>query len=359
MFIKFGVLSLALLMSCSLWAKNIRVMSYNVENLFDTEHDAGKDDWTFIPNSNPDKAYECSKVEIEYYRKTCYDTDWTPDKLEIKLNQITKVVKSSGAKLPDILVLLEVENEKVVEMLRKKTGFEKFIITNGPDERGVDVAVLYNSNADLKFVSSKEHQLKTSATGIKSPTRNILEANFKIQNKNFSLYVNHWPSQQSGPTSRESAAKQLLSIIKAKMKDPNAKIMLVGDFNVTDSDKPNPIEDVLTKQTGLVDVYTKLTQAEKNKLAPGTYFYGWDFSWNRLDRIIVNEGFLKGLPTAVAGSFDIYAPQFITRIYEQVKPDRPGYGQKQVVPWGYWHSAYTASRAGFSDHFPVQILIDL
>ncbi|MFY7993913.1 MAG: endonuclease/exonuclease/phosphatase family protein [Bacteriovoracaceae bacterium] len=276
---------LSLFLANPSYARSLKVMSYNVENLFDTEHDAGKDDWTFVPLSHPDKVKNCEKVEVEYYKKTCLETDWTPDKLEIKISQIEKVVKGQGV-LPDILGLLEVENSNVIRMLQKKLGYKKFIITNSPDQRGVDVALLFNPSSNLTFVSSKEHQLKTSRTGIFSPTRNILEVNFVVSGQPLSIYINHWPSQQSGPSSRQSAASQVLDIIKSKLSMPTAKILLMGDFNVTDSERPNPMSDILLNQTGLTDVYSNLTNAQKSKLPPGTYFYGWDFSWNRLDRII-------------------------------------------------------------------------
>lgn len=104
-------------------------MSYNVENLFDADHDTGKDDWTFLPMNTPGKFEECEKVREDYYKKTCHETDGTAEKLQIKLGHIDQVVKSSGKALPDILALVEVENAHVVEMLRQKTGHQRSLIT--------------------------------------------------------------------------------------------------------------------------------------------------------------------------------------------------------------------------------------
>ena len=50
---------------------------------------------------------------------------------------------------------MEVENEKVVSRLAKKLGYQKFEITNSPDERGVDVALLYMTpNKSSKDIDS-------------------------------------------------------------------------------------------------------------------------------------------------------------------------------------------------------------
>ena len=42
----------------SVSAKTISVMSYNVENLFDTVHDQGKEDYTYLPLSLKQKSPE-------------------------------------------------------------------------------------------------------------------------------------------------------------------------------------------------------------------------------------------------------------------------------------------------------------
>jgi endonuclease/exonuclease/phosphatase family metal-dependent hydrolase len=354
----FQVIFLCLLSFSSVWAKSIKVMSYNVENLFDAKHDSGKDDWTFMPLANPEKVENCEKVTVDHYKKECLETDWTPSKVEIKLNQIVKVVKSVG-ELPDMLALVEVENKYVVDQLRRKLGYKNLIITNSPDIRGVDVALLYNNSADLKYVSSKEHKLAVSGSGIKSPTRNILEVNFQVASKPFSIFVNHWPSQQSGPNSRNSVANQLLEILKLRLNDASSKIMLVGDFNVIDTEKPNPMTDVLTKNTGLTDIYTKLTKVQKSKLPLGTYFYGWDFTWNRLDRVIVSKGLLTGSPSVDPKTLTVHHPDFLNREYVQKNPERPHAGEKAIVPWKYWPNAYMQDRAGFSDHYPIEVMIDI
>ena len=52
---------LVILMSFSLHAKTVEIMSYNVENLFDAKHDEGKIDWSFLPKDVPGKKEACAK----------------------------------------------------------------------------------------------------------------------------------------------------------------------------------------------------------------------------------------------------------------------------------------------------------
>ncbi|MCO4755188.1 MAG: hypothetical protein KC478_11955, partial [Bacteriovoracaceae bacterium] len=40
---------MSLILSYGAFAKTVTLMSYNVQNLFDTTHDAGKDDYTYLP----------------------------------------------------------------------------------------------------------------------------------------------------------------------------------------------------------------------------------------------------------------------------------------------------------------------
>ncbi|MDO9181524.1 MAG: hypothetical protein Q7U04_03905, partial [Bacteriovorax sp.] len=169
------------LISFSLQAKNLQFMSYNVENLFDTKHDVinhmDKLDWTFLPKGSPGKKEACLGEKNKHHQKECLATDWTEEKLQLKLSQIKEVVTSERS-LPDFLGLVEVENEKVVGQLAKKLGYENFEITQSPDKRGIDVALLYRKSKDIKKIAKIEHDVP-----VDYPTRNILEVQFLIAQK--------------------------------------------------------------------------------------------------------------------------------------------------------------------------------
>ena len=63
------------------FGRQISVMTYNAENLFDTRHDPGKNDWTYLPlaekRSNQDVQDYCRKLRNRYYRQQCLTIDWS------------------------------------------------------------------------------------------------------------------------------------------------------------------------------------------------------------------------------------------------------------------------------------------
>lgn len=354
-----------LIFSVTVHAKinEIELMTYNVENLFDTSKDEGKDDWTFLPNKTQGKKEQCQKIKNDKYKKECLGTDWNDKKLELKMNQIKRVVTRGKNKLPHLLALQEVENESVVSMLAKKLGFARSITTNGPDERGVDVALLVNESEDLKVVGFKEH-IVSGETLKNKPTRPILEVELSLEDQKLFVFVNHWPSQSNPSLSRVEAAKTVMNRIAQIQKDnSNALIVVTGDFNTLDSDFPHPFKTVL-QEGGVLDNVNEMFMNDrsiewkiKENMPLGTYFYYPKMQWNMLDYVFVSKNlFDKAGWDVDLNSFQIYAPAFATdsKIYKK------GHVKHSVVagaPKGYEHNARTAEKAGFSDHFPVLIKI--
>ena len=133
------------------WTQNsseLSVMSYNVENLFDTLHDEGKLDHEYLPlklengQTNQVKLDACNAISLEWRRESCLKTDWSQDKLNLKFRQIEKVLRLQGG-LPDILALQEVENASVVSQLLNHMGANRYDlhISNSLDVRGIDNAI--------------------------------------------------------------------------------------------------------------------------------------------------------------------------------------------------------------------------
>jgi endonuclease/exonuclease/phosphatase family metal-dependent hydrolase len=343
-------------------------MSYNVENLFDTDHDNEKDDWTFLPNSTKGKKEKCEKISYKRYRKACFDTDWTNKRLELKLKQIKDVLTRERKELPDILALQEIENANVIGKLAKLLGYKKYEVSNSPDKRGVDVAILYRPESGLKMVSRKEHILSGEYFK-KKPSRNILEVEFLVDGKQpLTVFANHWPSLGNPNETRVAAAKSLrdrtAQILKA---NSNHHIMALGDFNTIDRGEPHPFSEVLLKGghlTGVHETYMqdKTVSAEaKKKMSKGTYFYIRGNTWNLLDRIFVSKNLLdKKGAEVVLDSYQIYAPSFITRTFEYNRKGDKNFGKKvHGMPRDYDFAKDSAKEAGYSDHFPVLVKLKL
>jgi len=338
---------------------SIEIMSFNVENLFDANKDEGKNDWTFLPNKTKGKKEECLKISYDKYRNECLETDWTDKKVKIKYKQIQRVVSRNGKKYPDLLALQEVENENVVSGLAKQMGYTRSITTNGPDERGVDVALLIKESTDLKVVGFKEHIVEGESLKGK-PTRPVLEVELTLDGQPLVVFVNHWPSQSNPALSRLAAAKTVMTRVE-KILSENSKTMIVvtGDFNTLDGDFPHPFFLGLLEGEKLVDINTtfmsdrSIDKKVKEKMPLGTYFYMPKMQWNMLDHFFVSQNMMdKKDWDADLQSFEIYSPSFD----QEAKIYRKGYLKNSTVtgtPIGYRHTAKDAKKAGFSDHFPV------
>ena len=150
------ILAFLLLCLC-LTAKPQRIVWWNVENLFDCQHDSLKEDYDFLP-------------EGQYH--------WTKGRYWKKLDNISRTIAAIADedKWPMIIGLCEVENDTVLRDLTRRSPLRiarySYIHEEGPDKRGVDVAMLYDS---LRF---RPHGYKTvripSTKRISQPTRDIL-----------------------------------------------------------------------------------------------------------------------------------------------------------------------------------------
>lgn len=360
-------------------SNEIKVMSYNVENLFDTIHNEGKDDYEFLPIDHPEK----DKCEFKsgYYKNACKRTDWTDDRLELKLSQIRDAVNAQG-ELPDVLAILEVENVNVVSQLADYLGYPKFLVTSGEDRR-IELALLYKEDK-VKLKEMKEVKITFPANvGVKN-TRNILIANFmNLNNRDeiLGVYVNHWPSQASPSAARVTAAKHIRKSIDqfAKKYKDNYHVVALGDFNTIQKDNPKPFDIIHDKDwdNSLLDVeqnYRK--KAHKNdpkkmlsKMAPSSYYYMKDNTWNHLDRIFVSKNLMDGEGTdVVAESFRIVAPDYLLKPvkFDPNKKANEGLDEgargklcEFSAPKRYFHNATNPHAAGFSDHLPLVVKIRL
>ncbi len=361
-----------------LGAKTLTVMSYNVENLFDAEHDEGKDDYTFLPKSFPGKMQRCAAMDNWYYRKQCEQTDWKPELVEIKISQIKKVIEHQGF-IPDLVGLQEVENNTVVRQLAKAVGYEKFLMTNSPDARGIDVALMFNQEK-IQYLNHEELVVRFKDRP-NSHSRNVLRVHFKIGKPGkkpvteeetldgnspvLAVYVAHWPSQANPKEMRLEVAQKIKADIEknmAKYGEINYHVVVMGDLNTPDSEMPNGIHNVLAspawkKRLYDVQVLAKEEQTENTlKGPPGSYYYFKQGDWNRLDRFLVSGNMVgdAGDVQLMVHSFKLLTPDFMTYVHEEKNPKSPNYGKRMPhVPTAYDFGAVSAARAGFSDHLPV------
>ena len=343
---------------------SLEIMSYNLENLFDTVHDSGKNDWGYLPKGAAGKHSACTKNNPKRYQKSCLESDWSAEKLKMKLSQIKSVILKERKTLPDVLGVSEIENENVLAMLAAELGYKDYAITTSPDKRGIDVAVLYNEKEGLKFIKMTEHVMEGPTFGVK-PTRNILEAHFDLgKGRTLGVFVNHWPSQAAPGKVRHGVALQVKEEVERFLKSDKNFAIILGDFNTVPEDRPHPFWDgLVTKANGLTDIHSYFMYSEfisrdmKKALPPGSYFYPPGMTWSLLDRFFVSPNLVNGKGVdIILSSYEIYTPAFITKTFKYDRPKDYLFGSEVVgAPNRYDHRATVSAKAGFSDHFPIVI----
>lgn len=310
----------------------IRVMFYNVENLFDIVNDSLTMDDEYTPQGS---------------------RRWTYSRLQRKVNNISKVIiRAGGWEPPEIIGLCEVENRFALSNLTtdsplKNIGY-RIIHRDSPDPRGIDVAMLYRPEkftpVDIKYI------------GIRFPfepearTRDILYVKGVVLKKDtLHLFVNHWPSRFGGHQAtipkREFVALQLRRQVDSLMlADPGARIVIMGDLNDEPSDPS--VSEVLK------------AQKDSLNLAPTDLYnmmYGAGMSWNHgtikdkelwitIDQFIISASLLvknNGLYTTPHW-VRIMDPSFL------LQKDDAWFGQKPFRT--YYGFDYIG---GFSDHLPI------
>lgn len=295
------------------------VVELNCENLFDTRHDSLKNDYEFLPDS--------------YHR-------WTRTRYWNKLNKIGQEIiacgeDSAGFTLPDLVALCEVENDTVMRDLTRRSLLRKakyeYIMTDSPDKRGIDVALLYSP---FSFGVINSHPLRIKPSGDRRPTRDILYVSGRIlTGDTLHVFVVHAPSRSGGekPTRpyRLHVMKTLCKAIDSvRAVSPGAKIMALGDFNDY-ADSPS-LEYLYSHE--MVNVSAK---AKGKNGAQGTYRYKG--LWGSLDQIVVSGELAPNVVGCRIGDLPFLVEEDTT--YGGVKPFRTFLGPRYI--------------GGFSDHLPL------
>lgn len=342
---------------------------YNVENLFDTQHDPGKNDHEFLPTG----SYQ-----------------WTEQKYTAKLHNIAQVLSElctefGSKKNPAgaaVIGLSEVENSHALEDLLREPALAsrgyRYVHFDGPDRRGIDVALLYNPKAfrlveaqlipyiyptesqpdvDLGFYIDENGRVKGypyqngllrgDTTYI---TRGFLTVEGYLGDEKFYFIVNHWPSRGAQSPVRERAGYQVRRLKEALLKqDPEARIVIMGDLN----DDPGDLS--VTSPEALA------AKSDKNACAPhdlynpwydmlykqgvGTLYYRG--KWNLFDQIIFTGNLLN---TADKSRLHLLTNAVFSRDYLLQTEGKYKGAPKRTTAGGTWLN-------GYSDHLPTQIFL--
>ena len=309
-------------------------MFYNVENLFDTLNDTLKEDDQFLAEGF---------------------MHWTPYKYWSKLRNLTRVITAAGEMYsPALIGLCEVENDSVMFDLTKRSPLRaqgyQYIITHSPDERGIDVALLYQPH-QFRLLERDEHVITFRQHG-RRPTRNILHAVGQVINGDtLDLFVCHFPSRSEGRRQTEQARFDAAGVLRRKCDSilnlrENAHILIMGDFNDHPEDKSlsRVLEakrcDGKKENRGLYNLFYRTATNNEQ----GTYKY--QGRWEVLDQFIVSGNLLipDGSITVAGGNAEIFQAPFL------LEEDKRFYGKKP-----FRTNQGPRFLGGFSDHLPIRM----
>ncbi len=311
------------------------VAFYNLENLFDTINDVNKND-------------EASPImEIRFNRGKIYRE---------KVSNMAEVVSQIGFDItkrpPSILGICEVENRMVVEDLISDEKLKKYnygiVHYESPDDRGIDVGLIYNKDVfKVKNSSSHDVFITGNNSSKRRNTRDQLVVSGYLDGELMHFIVNHWPSRGADETKRIAAAEVNNFIIDSlRNKYDSPKIITMGDFNDDPFDKS--IKKILGSKKNINDV-------KKNDL------------YNPFETILVDEGVGSNAYRDKWQLFDqiILSKPFLDKDYKDYQLYKAGVFNKSFLinkkgkfkGYPFRSFSYGTFTGGYSDHLPPYIYL--
>lgn len=316
---------------------------YNLENLFDTIHDEGKNDYEYLPDGG---------------------MKWTSLKYEHKIHNMAYAISQLGTDEDPrgamCVGVTEVENIGCLRDLCKE--LEKYgrhyepILLEGPDRRGIDVGLLYNPEM-FKVTNVTPHVLHAHYAdgGLVHSRFQLLVSGYILGTKpleKIHIMVNHWPSRYGGELSsrptRDTAAMLCRYIIDSVyQKEPNAKIILMGDLN--DDPFNHSCAEVLDAKKTREEVKPQgLFNTMWQKLDRGIGSLAYNGSWNLFDQIMITESLLNA--KLEDGRWTYWKSQIFNKPFLTVQEGKEKGTPLRTHKGGVWLD-------GYGDHYPTMIYL--
>lgn len=334
------------------------VCFYNLENLFDTIHAPGKNDFEYLPSGS--NRWGTMKYRAKVKNMATVLSDLCTDRLP------------NG---PAVVGVSEVENQAVLEDLLREPCLSgrgwKVVHIEGPDRRGVDCGFFYNPklfqlehtmlvpyyylseeqpDVDLGFFVNDEGRvmpypdLRGDTTHI---TRGFLVASGKLAGEQFHFIVCHWPSRFAGSPVRERAGYQVRCLKEAlQRQDPGCKIVIMGDMNDDPKNKSMSVSlgcKHKADETSEDDLFNPWWDTLYKK-GVGTLMYRG--KWNLFDQIV----FTGNLLGEDRSTLKFWRNEVFVRDYLFLQEGRFKGGPLRTHAQGVWLN-------GYSDHLPTMIYL--
>lgn len=307
---------------------------YNLENLFDTIHDPGKNDYEFLPDGT---------------------NKWGTLKYTNKLKNMATVLNEMGTDVVPVgmaaVGVSEIENSRVLadlvnhEILAPR-GWD-FVHIEGPDRRGVDCALLYNPKL-FKPIASELAPYTTEDNDTTYKTRGFLIVSGEMGGEVVHIIVNHWPSRYAKSPARERAGLLVRELKDSIMKaQPETKVLIMGDMNDDPDNKSmkNCLGAVREKEDvkAPADLYNPWWNILRKK-GHGTLKYKG--KWNLFDQIVLTGNLLGN----DRSTLKLYKTEIFSRNYMFQQEGRYKGNTLRTHAGGVWLN-------GYSDHLPVIVYL--
>lgn len=320
---------------------------YNLENLFDTCHDEGHNDYQYLPDGQ---------------------NKWTGLKYTHKLRNMARVLAEMGTDRHPlgcaVIGVSEVENATCLTDLCNQEPLKardmQFVHVEGPDQRGVDCALLYNpAMFQVRNVELVPYVYVRPEDSLKA-TRGFLTVSGTMAGEHVVVIVNHLPSRYATSFYREEGGRQIREIKdRLQQEDPDVKIIIMGDMNDDPQDK---------SMAEALGARRKVKKVEEgglwnpwwDVLASGTGTLQYDGGWNLFDQIILSRSLLDvrnmkdgkevELGKLNCSTLKYYRCQIFTRDYLFQREGRYKGNTLRTHAGGVWLD-------GYSDHLPTVVYL--
>lgn len=323
---------------------------YNLENLFDIYDDPAHNDEEYLPDGK---------------------NKWTEAKYQKKVHNMAEVIRAmhdDNKAWHTILGVSEIENRLVLEDLCADPQIAEanyqIVHYDGPDRRGVDVALLYKPEL-FTYLDSESIPFDFKDTQVEitlSPeeqdyfrTRDILMVRGLIDGEMFAFYVTHLPSRIGGKGQdlRSRGAEIIYNHARAlEAQFPGIKVAVMGDMNDNPTDDSQAVwlhgKETLEEMQpeDFFDPFLSMLKAGYGSLA-------YRGEWNIYDIVQVNYN-LAHAPEGGLQIQKIVKKKFYGRVFQKPFMTQQS-GQYKGTP--FRTSSNGAFVGGYSDHYPTYIII--
>ena len=301
------------------------VAFYNVENLFPPDPPAlHKSDPTFSGLRNWDERRYKNKL--------------------LKIAHVFQLIHEAENALPMLIGLSEIQGQYPLDELVTMAPFNSnygVVHYDSMDERGVDVALLYDKNK-VEIISSEPityfFEIKDNNPANYDTTRDILLCKLKYSGKIINLFVLHLPSKREKDVNRpkrEFILKDVREKVLSINTGLNEAVIICGDFN------ENPDDDYV-KNLLYGNQFNKILTNPFLNLYLNRNYSTFHYKDGLLfDQIILSKEFFDPLFLLTFSTAKIFNHEKISA------------RDKRFAGRPFRTYAGTRYLGGYSDHFPV------